>query len=479
MKLNSSINDIIEDEFEYKEKSTQTKKRSLSNQQKSESIENDKKIEKTLDLILSDNITPLQLNELINHPLNPKYPFNGELFAYLIQKPNRSEKENYYLLYYLKFYDTFNSLLNKIYNDQEKLFLFNQIINKIKIEEKKEYDILFKIGDNAEKFYFLLNGSAIRLNIIKYESIMNKLEYLLFMKYLYKIDEIKLFNLIFTQNEEIFDKYEVLYFILEDKSMKFTGDSLKQLKKMEASYVSERIIANKMLDINHNDEKIVISETPKTLDDILKGDYVYPIYEGHIKKINISIKDYLNNLKPINFNEDNEESFKKRVVLYTYDIEKEINVGEHLEELDLKLMQKRSSTIICNKDCILGCFTKKEYISCLKVTQTKFHKNDINFLLGNELFSMLNFREFDKNYYHLFSFEKKYQGNILLEQGEKSDNIFFLKKGELNINFHGSFDDLYRIIGLKGGPKNRKMLDINYIKRFHSINLNENIFKEN
>ena len=124
--------------------------------------------------------------------------------------------------------------------------------------------------------------------------------------------------------------------------MKFSGDSLKQLKRMEATYVSERIEANKMLDMNHNNtNKIVISETPKFLDDILKGDYVVPLFEGHIKKINIPIKDYLKNLKPINFNEDNDELIKKRVILYTYDIDKEIKVGENLEELDLKLMQKR------------------------------------------------------------------------------------------------------------------------------------------
>ena len=178
--------------------------------------------------------------------------------------------------------------------------------------------------------------------------------------------------------------------------------------------------------MNHNNtNKIVISETPKFLDDILKGDYVVPLFEGHIKKINIPIKDYLKNLKPINFNEDNDELIKKRVILYTYDIDKEIKVGENLEELDLKLMQKRSSTVICNNHCIFGFFYKKEYISCLKITQTKFHKSEISFLLGNELFSTLNFREFDNNYYHLFEFEKKSQKNMLFEQGEKNDNIFY------------------------------------------------------
>ena len=478
MKLDNSINHISEDDFEDNEKSKRKKKDNIAiSPKKYEPNENDKKAEKIIDLILSNN--NIQLNELINFPISQRYPFDGNLFSYLIQKINRTEKDNYFLVYYLKFYDTFNNTLKKIYNDKEKLFLFNQIINKIKIEEKSQNDILFKIGDNAEKFYFLLKGSVMRLNTIKYESIMNKFEFFLYMKYLYKIGEIRLFNLILKENEEIFDKYEVLYFILEDKNMKFSGDSLKQLKRMEATYVSERIEANKMLDMNHNNtNKIVISETPKFLDDILKGDYVVPLFEGHIKKINIPIKDYLKNLKPINFNEDNDELIKKRVILYTYDIDKEIKVGENLEELDLKLMQKRSSTVICNNHCIFGFFYKKEYISCLKITQTKFHKSEISFLLGNELFSTLNFREFDKNYYHLYEFEKKSQKNMLFEQGEKNDNIFFLKNGEINVNFEGSFDDLYRIIGLKGGPKNRKMLDINYIKRFHSINIDENIFKE-
>ena len=77
---------------------------------------------------------------------------------------------------------------------------------------------------------------------------MNKFEFFLYMKYLYKLDEIKLFNLILSKNEEIFDKYELLYFILEDKSIKYFGDSLKQIKKIENDYVLKRIIPNKMLE---------------------------------------------------------------------------------------------------------------------------------------------------------------------------------------------------------------------------------------
>ena len=443
-----------------------------------EIISNDRKAENIVNNIISKN-NNIPLNELINNPISAQYPFDGFLFSYIIQKQTKTEKDLYFLIHFLKFYDTFNALLKKMYNIDEKIFLFNQIINKIIIEEKSQNDILFKLGELSEKFYFLLKGKALRLNIRQYETNMNKFEFFLYMKYLYKLDENNLFNKILKENEEVFDKYELLFFILEDKSIKFSGESLKQIKHMEESYVNQRLVPNNLIEMNYNnDKKIVLFETNKTLDDILKGDYVIPSFEGHIKKINVNINDYIENLKPIEFEESDDDLIKKKIVLYTYDIDKEINVGEHLEELDLKKMHKRNNTIICNTDCILGVLIKKDYISCLKITQTKFHKNDINFLISNELFSMMNFREFDNNYYHLFEYKKLHEKQILFEQGELSNKIFFLKKGEVSITFEGSFNDIYRIISLKGGQKNRKESDINYIKRFHSINLDENIFKQ-
>ena len=484
--ISSSFNNISYEEKNQKKKSKSVnrftrkkeyKKSIFLKLSKHELSENDREAEKIVDGIISEN--KISLNELINIPISEKYPFDGYLFSYIIQKQIKTEKDFCFLIHYLKFYDTFNELLTKLYNNEEKIFLFHQIINKIVIEEKDRNDILYKIGEFAEKIYFLLKGCAIRLKVEKYETNMNKFEFFLYMKYLYKLDENKLFNLILNENKEFFDKYELLYFILEDKTIKYIGDSLKQLKMMEETYVKKRIIPNKMLEYNYNNEKkIVLFESNKTLNEIFKGDYVIPNFEGHVKRINVGVKEYLDNLKPLYFKEDNDELIKNKVVLYTYNIDKEINVGEHLEELDLKKMQKRNYTVICKDDCIFGSIIKKDYISCLKVTQTKFHKNDINFLLSNELFSMMNFREFDNNYYHLFEFKKLRQKQILFEQGEITNKIFFLKKGEICVTFEGSFNDIYRIISMKGGPLNRKILDINYIKRFHSINLDEKIFKE-
>ena len=453
------------------------KKLSTIGLKKNVATEEDKKIERTLNKILAEN--NINYSQIINVPISPKNPFNGVLFSYAIKKVNKTENDNLYLNHFFKFYDDFNNLLVKLFNNDEKIFLFNQIISKVNIEEKEESDILFKIGENSERFYFLLNGSTTKLITYKYDFIMDKHEYYMYMKYIYKLDEIELFNLILAENEEIFDKFELLHFILGDKSMKFHADALKQLKNMESAYISQRIFANKLNENNFdNDKIIIISKQKKKLDDIIKGDYIISCLDEKIRKINVPIQEYINNIKPIHFEEENEDLVKKRVSLYSYKIDAEIKVGDHLEELDESRMNKKISTIICNNHCIFGYFLKKDYINSLKITQTKFHKNDINFLLGNELFSTLNFQEFDRNYYRLFELMKKNQNQVLFTQGKISEYIYFLKQGEISVSLEGNIDDIYRIIGQKGGPKNRKLLDINYIKRFFSINIDKKFFEE-
>ena len=437
----------------------------------------DKKIDAYVhSLILGNDLT---ITQFINVPLDIK-TFDGHLFSYAIQKINKNENESLYLIHSLKFYDTFNNLLTKILNDEEKIFLFSQIISKIKIEQKKANDILFKIGDISERFYFLLNGSTTKLTTYKYNVMMDKYEYYIYMKYLYKIDELELFNLTLIENEEIFDKFELLHYILKDKNFKYHHNVIIQLKNMEASYVSQRINANHLNEYNFNNTKtIIISQKKYKTEDIIKGDYIISCLDEHIKHINVPIEEYINNLKPINLEEEDEDLIKKKLTLHLYKIENTINVGMHLEELEQHGANKKESTIICNSDCVFGYIHKKDYYSCLKITQTKFHRNDINFLLENELFSSLSFSDFDRNYYHLFELTKKYQNQILFQQKKKNDYIYFLKHGEVSVSLEGNINDLYRIIGLKGGPKNRKILDVNYIKRFYSIDLDNHIFEKN
>ena len=130
----------------------EVKKSMILRMKNDEIISNDRKAENIVNNIISKN-NNIPLNELINIPISAQYPFDGFLFSYIIQKQTKTEKDLYFLIHFLKFYDTFNALLKKMYNIDEKIFLFNQIINKIIIEEKSQNDILFKLGELSEKFY--------------------------------------------------------------------------------------------------------------------------------------------------------------------------------------------------------------------------------------------------------------------------------------------------------------------------------------
>ena len=62
----------------------------------------DRTIERFIKSFVTDN------TKIINIPLTSTHPFDGELYSYAIQKPNKNEYDCLYLIYYLKFYDTFN-----------------------------------------------------------------------------------------------------------------------------------------------------------------------------------------------------------------------------------------------------------------------------------------------------------------------------------------------------------------------------------
>ena len=132
-----------------------------------------------------------------------------------------------------------------------------------------------------------------------------------------------MFNLTLAENEESFDKFELLHFILGDKNIKFHADSIKQLKNIESSYITQRLFQNKLNENNFNNDKtIIITETKKKLDDVLKGDRIISCLDEKIRKIKVPIQEYINNFKPINFEDENEDLVKKNVSIYSYKIEK-------------------------------------------------------------------------------------------------------------------------------------------------------------
>ena len=490
----------------------------------------DKQIQKYIEDTLINK--KQKLNEFAFHPSSidviknidvKNSSFDTELFLYSLEKENKTIIDYLFLTHCLKDYDAFSEILNKIDDDEERSFLFMKIIDSIQIRKKSSNLILFKLGDDSERFYFLLKGKCNKLNVVKYNVIMNKYEYYSYMKNLYyNGDENELFNYILRENEDKFDKLETLKFIINSNGLKFIPEGKVQSRYLESLYEKKIDALEKnansntknnpkrkssMCDRRASQVAIKYKKDMIKIDSILKNGYVLPfnkidtlIYgndETVNKLINVfepekyidSLNEYLNALEPIILPRKNEiitnqenDNYKiiedKNVALYKYQLnEFPIEQGMCLENLTLNDPIKRQFTVICETDCVFGIFSRKMFFKCVKEKQAKFHKNDITFLLKNELFSQLNAHTFNVKYFGFFESIKLKQEDFLLKQGEISNKVFFLLKGEVEVTMEANIYELYKIILLKGGRNNTFTKDSNYFKRFHSINIDKKIYE--
>ena len=471
--------------------SIKKKRRRNSSEFESEKIpEEDILIKKYINEILEKE--HIQQNDLINLQINKTImnsdtnPFDEKLFSYSLKKQNKTDIDYLFLIHCLKHYELFNNLIISIRNPEEKLFIFTEIINNIDIINKEEKSYVFKLGENSEKFYFLISGEVSSLIPKKYETMMNKCEFFVYMKFLYKIEEIELFNLNLKANAEIYDKLETLHYITGDKNMKLQLDAISQLKFLEKSYYLTKLnnldntqnitstVSNKNVKSVPFSNKYMI-QIPKNIkiEDILKTDNIVSSSKNN-KQIPGTVEDYIENIMPIYVDEElrSIDLLPQKLVLYKYILDKKINKNDYIEDIKAHMI-KRKSTIICNSDCLFCFFPKKEYFNAIKKAQTKFHKDEMLFLLNNEIFNNLTLKVFDKRYFHLFKLLHINQYNNILTQGEICDYIYFLKEGELCVSFNTNLNEIYRIIELKGGPKGRKEKDRNYLKRFYSAELDD------
>ena len=330
---------------------------------------------------------------------------------------------------------------------------------------------------------------------------MNKYEYYSYMKHLYfKLDENEIFNLIIKENDSKFSKLDTLKYIFNVPGFKFLPGVHSILDYLEKLYSEKDTL--KIDEGKHEIEKkttnilIRYKQDMLKINNILKNDYVLPVNkmnylfggddskENNNKKLNIekkiiSLEKYLNSLTPIIISGNRESTIENKLItLYKYSLdENQIIPGVSLENLNINDNEKRQYTIICDTDCIFGTLSKKTYSFITKERQVKFHKNDIAFLLKNELFAQINIHAFGVKYFGYFETMTFKEGTFLLEQGKKSNKIYFLIKGESEVTLNANIYDLYELIKLKGGQENSFIKDSNYFKRFYSVNIDKNFYE--
>ena len=78
----------------------------------------------------------------------------------------------------------------------------------------------------------------------------------------------------------------------------------------------------------------------------------------------------------------------------------------------------------------------------------KTRRNNIERLLNTKLFYGVNYHTFDTKLYNYFIFTKERKGDFMFKRGDKRTTLYYIKKGEIQLEINATCKQLDDIIML-------------------------------
>lgn len=137
---------------------------------------------------------------------------------------------------------------------------------------------------------------------------------------------------------------------------------------------------------------------------------------------------------------------QKDINIYEYKPEKVVKEGDFFGEGIRATMRYRHNAIINKEECFLCQINKDIYLEQLKEEKEKLHQKDLNFLMDNYFFYDIVKRKFDRHYFELF--QKCYikKGEILFNQDDPVDYIYFIQSGSVELTSTKSVLEIHSLI---------------------------------
>ena len=453
------------------------------------------------------------LKESIKH--NFEIPTIEDLY-HLINKSKRDLNDNEKIIKFLYNLEPFNSRLN-LCLENNKEDCIRRFIYDYKNEIYEKNKIIFKYGDEANKFFIIEEGK-VDLIFPYYEYVeLNIDEYYIYLLNLRKFNEIEILNEVILLNNKMY---------LEDIDKIFNFDdwiktAFNTLIKMElmSEIINDDNWKNELIDIklNKNENDILFNQKIKTFDNIeikesilrIKNElnltikYCFPeIYKevksdnsylkrkiidksnldnsNLIKNIeNVTTKEYIERIKIKKIINPNLK--KKKIKILNYLHINTLNTGEHFGDIQQDYMHIftyeeiektkknnvsfnlhqydlfRNMSVISKEKCYLGFINKKTYFFSLKRFSDKFNSFKSNFLLENQLFKGINNENFLKTFSLCFKEKNIKQGEKLINQGkiinENNIKIYFILKGEFQTKCIKSIEQIDQLLKILGFEK--------------------------
>ena len=350
-----------------------------------------------------------------------------------------------------------SSLIQKFQKDADKdKKIENNELSKMGAEnlsymELKKGQVLFRIGDIGDKFYFILKGKVSILKLKEIKNIeMTYFEYLDYCMNLIIQKENYIFNKVKNRNmkiisidseNEVIGIYKVFFVkkLKEAIQQDFVPD-IKTLIKYLKNY------GFKLQDFNIKITNLEKIENNSHLDE----DYKREKWKEYLnEKCKPSFSDLMifEHYKDLFEKEEEEKEEKKSFTCFIY--KPFLFLGKGLFFGDFALdseMNKRNATIRAEENTVLAYMKSSDYINIFAPKRREEKRKEINFLYYNYFFGNINIRSFEKHYFHLFSPHEFSRNSELFNFGSPLEGLILLKEGKVSMEIKASILDLHDLI---------------------------------
>ena len=404
------------------------------------------KLENELPSLRKENVT---MEEYEKQKLKEKIHFSNKFLQELIKVPCKLTKSN--IVEVISLFIRKSTLINKLEssykwkNEEELNNLCNLIAKNLNYEKYKKGDVIFKIGDTGNKFYFILNGYVSILKIKEVSKI--------------KMTYNQYFNLCLYLLKE--KEYHILDETLKKNSALVPIKSIDQLNRIYTIIFKKKLHENITSEYIHNNNTLTsfFASNGENLDkyDINLRE-LQPFEDlGKTKEW----RSYL--LKRIKLSKDDISYFDKYKENITRNIEA-INInyyiyddflylgagfyfGENaLEKGNIYTGGKRNATIRAETEVICASMKGADYLNIIEPKKRMEKMKEIKFVFGNFFFKNISVYLFEKNYYHLFSSCEYKKDDVIFNSGYPIQNLIFIKEGRVSYNINSSLINLQNLI---------------------------------
>jgi len=367
-----------------------------------------------------------------------------------------------------------SKLIEKMEDDNKNTKKLNQedlsiaCAKKFAFKKYKKGEIIFRIGDDGDKFYYVLHGKT---NILKIKEIpniyMSIIEYINYCIFLIKEGENYLFQEVIRINNKVLkvtSEEEVIILFRIWFKISLIGQVNQHMvnnnKTLEEYFQSN---GQEMKDYNFDIRELEILEIDKNnrvpLSYIQWKNYI-------IKKCELSTRELIFYDQ---FHKTLNDEQKKKISCLVYESLLYLGPTTYFGDSALDSdTNKRNATIRAEEDSYLASLRRDDYLNII-APKRRFEKTKaIAFIFNTFFFQQINPHIFERNYFHLFYLKEYEKNKVLFDYGMIPKNLYLVKEGQISLDLKISVLEIHNLIKFlysniinnnyfKGLPKYKKL----------------------